>query len=155
MRIPYSAIPELSNVNSQLSNEQQVEPYSTAAALVVAAHIRSFYRLFAIIAVLLVFISVGITAIIMGYIKMHSCSVSYSLSRSLSIFGVLEIIICVIIALIVCIVIHSTGFLFVYSIGHCTYDMLLSSKYLSLCSSVFIFIFFSWDFNSNSHIHAS
>jgi hypothetical protein len=75
--------------------------------LVVAAHIRSFYRLFGIIAVLLVFISVGIAAIIMAYIGMHSCSASYNLSRTLNIFGTLDIIICVIIALIVCIVIHS------------------------------------------------
>jgi hypothetical protein len=105
-----------------------------------------------------VFISVGIAAIIMAYIGMHSCSASYNLSRTLNIFGTLDIIICVIIALIVCIVIHSMPliriFFFIYSTGHCTYDMLLSSKSLSLYSSVFFRIYFSLDFNPNSNDHA-
>jgi len=105
MEILYSALPEsphIPNVNSEFQSEEHDEPHSATAVLAVAAHIRSFYRLFVIILALLMISSVGTAAIVMGYMKSNSCPSSRIMSRWLRLFGIVDLIMCGFIATIVC-----------------------------------------------------
>ena len=54
-----------------------------------------------IIIILLIFSGFGFMAIVMGYVKIKTCPISYDQSRLLSIVGIMDIILCVLISIIV------------------------------------------------------
>ena len=105
MNTPYAALlqlPEPSRMEGLFQNGRSDERVTMTTAIAVAAHIRSFYRMLGILAILLIVSGVGIASVIIGYIKIKSCPESYDESRLLSIFGITDIILCGIIATIVC-----------------------------------------------------
>jgi hypothetical protein len=99
METSYSILLESPQISSQDPRHQNQDPPSAVVA--VAAHIRSFYRLFAMIAVLLALSCAGTAAIIVSYIQSNSCTASRTMSRWLTIFGIVDIIMCGFIAKIV------------------------------------------------------
>ncbi|CAF3990278.1 unnamed protein product [Adineta steineri] len=94
MEMPYSTLLELQNQGNN-------SPYRTTVVDTVATHIRSFYRLFMIIIILLIISEIGLGVIIIAYTKSMSCPASRNMSLWLSICGVVYIIMCGFITIIV------------------------------------------------------
>ena len=109
MPIPYSQISEAQenySSNSAPESSEHSNPYTTTAPIAVAAHIRLFYRVFVKLILLFIPFTVGIAAILVANIKSDSCPAANSLPKWLNAFGIVDAIMCVVVAISVCISIY-------------------------------------------------
>jgi hypothetical protein len=104
MRTPISALFGTSDVPSLGStiNAQDYEgPRTTSAGSAVAQHIRSLYRLFGTIGIILAISFFHFMSIIFGYIKRNACSNVKIVPKMIMILGIIDMILCGIIMMIV------------------------------------------------------
>lgn len=104
MSITYSALPQSSQVpslNSPVQSEEHDVPHTPIVVSVVAAHIRSFYRLLPIVMIFIIVGGAGVAAIVISFIQIRACPTSYNAFRWIRIFGLLEFIMCGIFMIIV------------------------------------------------------
>jgi uncharacterized BrkB/YihY/UPF0761 family membrane protein len=92
---------QIPSLGSVLNRQDYEGPRTTSATVAVAKHVRSFYRSFATIGVLLIMIAFGIIAIIFGHIKRNSCPDNKNVPRMVIVFGFIDLIVCGIIMIIV------------------------------------------------------
>jgi hypothetical protein len=76
-------------------------PLTTTAPVAAANHIRSFYKLFAILVLILVIFIFGIVCIIVGSAKSNACPVDTAVVGWLTGFGVVDMIACIVFAIFV------------------------------------------------------
>ena len=92
------SVPHLDSIQ----NREYVGRRTTSAVVVVGSHVRSFYRLFVIIILLIIMITFGIISILLGIMRKNSCTSKVDVSQQLISFGITELIFCGIIMLMVC-----------------------------------------------------
>ncbi len=104
-RIPFAALlgqEEIPSLGAVLNREDYEGPRTTSASIAVAKHIRSFYRLFGTIGIILAISVFHIIAIIFGHAKRNACPALDMAPKIIMIFGIIDLSICGIIIIIVC-----------------------------------------------------
>jgi hypothetical protein len=102
------AVPLIPNPNSELNNQNHRFRRTIIATTTVAQAVEPFYRLFLTIGFLLIMIVSGIIAMIIRSMKINTCVFNASDLAMFIIFGIFDIITCLILILLVCV------FLFLY-----------------------------------------